>query len=247
MKFSEVLATAQSVVGPIEQPPFSNRTWMARETDKRWWLGFSRDGQKWCGTAMDWLLQPILPCSMFSVQYGAQQLHRLGLWTTTPTPGALCIQTYELSRVPSHIGWVWKVLANGNVITYEGNTTEGLAGPQDDGGGFYQRERSTSSILGYGRLLYDSEDEAMTPTVIPAAAHADAQGRFPFYMLTNRSGHWQVVGENGAQIDWGGVHPIVDLPTGMVAPPTGMAEHEGFVVVVAEDGGTFSYPMVLPA
>lgn len=246
MKFSAVLAKAQGAVGNIEQPPGSNRTWMCAEMDRLWWLGFSRQGISWCGTAMDWLLFGMLPSSMFSVQYGAQTLHRLGLWSPTPQPGALCIQTYLPSRIPSHIGWVAEVVGGGRVITYEGNTTEdGKPGSQDNGGGFWRKSRGPASILGYGLLAYDKEDADMTPTVIPAAATPDAQGRWPFYILTDSSGHWQVVGKNGAKINWptGTISDAVDLPSGLVAPPTGMVEHAGFVVVVAEDGGTFSYPM----
>lgn len=90
-----------------------------------------------------------------------------------------------------------------------------------------------------------TEDD-MLPCVIPVNATADSLGRFDFYRLVDKgSGHWAVRGYNGAKIrDAGGLLDEVALPA-LNAPPVGMAEHAGFVVVVAEDGGTFAYEMVL--
>lgn len=90
-------------------------------------------------------------------------------------------------------------------------------------------------------------EDDMLPCVIPSSATPDTSGRFDFYRLTDKGGgRWTVKGYNGAKIrDVGGDLDEVALPFPLQAPPVGMAEHQGFVVVVAEDGGTFAYQMVL--
>lgn len=90
-------------------------------------------------------------------------------------------------------------------------------------------------------------EDDMLPCVIPVTATPDSTGRFDFYRLIDKgSGRWTVKGYNGAKIvDAGGILDEVALPYPLQAPPVGMAEHGGYVIVVAEDGGTFAYQMAV--
>jgi peptidoglycan hydrolase-like protein with peptidoglycan-binding domain len=76
------------------------------------------------------------------------ELKRNGDWKgkSNPQPGDLVLFDWDGDRVADHIGIVERVNANGTISTIEGNTTN----PQTGREGVWRRERSMSSILGFG-------------------------------------------------------------------------------------------------
>jgi nucleoid-associated protein YgaU len=117
---------------------------------------------EWCAIFVSWCLQK------------AQVPHRLTATTVTefarhyakqhrfvkqPRPGDLvCFDWDRQHGKPfSHIGIVAKVLPNGHLRTYEGNTTNGK-GPI----GVYLMQRSTTLVCGYCRPHYRSVTPAYT-------------------------------------------------------------------------------------
>lgn len=163
--------------------------------------------------------------------------------TAFNTPGAIL----SIDKGPSGVG------AGGNHIAFvrsPGFTIEARSRAYGIGTWPTSTHRWTRAALIPG-VNYSTpvEDDDMMPCVIPAAAEPDGDGRFPFYRLDRVGTSWRVRGYNGAafQPGPGSVSPTeVALPAGLVAPPVGMAEHARFIVVVAEDGGTFAYAMSGP-
>lgn len=183
MKFSEALIKAEHAVGTTEypHPPFpTNHTDYAPAVDAVWPLGFSRQNGQWCGTWIEWLLgQSMLAGSVYTVPTGLGIYKQHGLFTPTPQPGYLCFMTFRPDRVASHIGWVKNAVANDLVDNIEGNTSAGISGVQDNGGGVYPRTRTGNIILGYGVVEYQPEGESEVPyKLLKSAFYANV---FAFY------------------------------------------------------------------
>lgn len=182
MRYSEALAKAEHSVGTTEypHPPFpTNHTDFAPAVDAVWPLGFSRQNGQWCGTWIEWLLgQDILAGSVYTVPTGLSIYKQKGMFTVNPAPGYLCFQTYRADRLASHIGWVKAVVNATTVDNIEGNTSAGVSGVQDNGGGVYHRTRTGSPILGYGIVLYQPEGTEVPYKLLKSAAYANV---FAFY------------------------------------------------------------------
>lgn len=146
-----VLATAAAQAGISEKPPFSNRTKFSE------WYGLIGP---WCAMYVSWVfwhagfpLPPIRTpkgaayCPDF-VNYAKKN----GLWRgpeTTPKPGWLVLFDFPGDGVnrPSHIGVVERVLPDGRISTWEGNTS---GGGGRDGGSVVNHYRSVrGGIIGY--------------------------------------------------------------------------------------------------
>ncbi len=76
-----------------------------------------------------------------------------------PARGLLCVRVKQVTNKKGkksqnrHIGIVASIDAkSGNVISYEGNTSSGATGSQNDGGGLYRRSRKPDYWTGYIEL-----------------------------------------------------------------------------------------------
>lgn len=161
-RLSDVLTKAASYLGVTEQPPYSNRTTLQVECDSVWWLGFSRNGIAWCGTAVDlWVGRDVLAASCFSTPYGATKYQQAGRWRRDPEVGSVAFMTFQLSGGITHVGLVTGINADGSVETIEGNTS--LTGSQDNGGSVLRRHRYRSVIVGFGHNDYAPETHEEIP------------------------------------------------------------------------------------
>lgn len=93
----------------------------------------------------------------------------------TPRVGSLVFYDFpdSLNRI-QHVGIVEAVNADGTIVTIEGNTTSGVAGSQDRGGGVWRRKRSQSAVVGYGHPAY-----AAAPSPAPAPTPAQDGSHLP--------------------------------------------------------------------
>src|SRR5439155_4755313 len=87
-----------------------------------------------------------------------------GRWTHTPAPGHLGFVDFpDRTRGIQHVIVVKAVLDAGHVATYEGNTSSGQHGSQDNGDGFYEKVRPTAWIVGYGIPAWADAPPAVGP------------------------------------------------------------------------------------
>lgn len=159
---NDVLALAAAELGTVESPANSNKTKYGR------WYGL--DGQPWCAMFISWVFASAglpLPASTAKgfayTPSGAAWFQSQGRWRTSgPARGDVVFFDFPndgVNRI-SHVGVVESVRADGAIVTIEGNTSPGSGGSQRDGGGVYRRVRSTG-IVGYGRPVYDFQEEDM--------------------------------------------------------------------------------------
>ena len=100
--------------------------------------------------------------------------------------------------------------------------------------------------------LPPSQEDHMTPVVVPAGTMPDPNGRIAFFELHDwGNGHWSILGHGGATLN--GSAPTldpstssVDLPFPLAAPPVGMVQVASDILVLAADGGTFGYRITAP-
>lgn len=153
------IAYARKHVGMTESPPGSNR---GPTIDKWNRLCGVPPGPAafWCGTTCN----AFLMAAGFPVQEWLrycpwiEQRAKAGeggwSWHTTPKPGDLVLYGAGIAK---HVGLVERS-RNGVLITYEGNTSSGNGGSQDNGGGLFRRERNPRDprcpVRGYARPPY---------------------------------------------------------------------------------------------
>lgn len=78
-----------------------------------------------------------------------------GQASRTPRVGSLVFYNFPDSiRRIQHVGIVEAVNPDGTITTIEGNTSSGVAGSQDRGGGVWRRRRSQAHVVGYGHPAY---------------------------------------------------------------------------------------------
>jgi len=76
--------------------------------------------------------------------------------TIKPEPGDIVFFSWNFNSSADHVGIVVEDMGNGIVKCYEGNTTPGKEGANQTGSGVWERLRSKSTILGYGKTaLWD--------------------------------------------------------------------------------------------
>lgn len=148
---AKVLSIAASQIGYTERSGNRTKYW----TD----LGINQ-GQPWCGGFTTWCLwkagyslgtiRTMVGPNPYHVRTMEAYAKKKKRWTTTPKPGYLAIFTY------SHVELVEKVLSSTKVQTIGGNTSSGVRGSQNNGGGVYRKPRDRRSIRGYIMIDYDS-------------------------------------------------------------------------------------------
>lgn len=164
-----VLETAFAEVGYTEKPV--NKTKFGKWNNT--------DGQPWCGAFVNWVFSHArvkCPNCTFTPA-GAAKFKALRTWHEKgePLPGDVIFFDFPHDGVDriSHVGIVVRALANGKILTIEGNTTlKGAKGDERNGGGVAVKERKMSEIVGWGRPNYK-------PAVHPIVAKIVAQHEHP--------------------------------------------------------------------
>lgn len=148
---AKLLATAAAQAGISESPPFSNRTKFST------WYGLIGP---WCAMFVSWVFWHAghrLPAIRTPKGFAycpdiVNWAKRHGVWhgpQVRPRPGWIVLFDFPGDGVnrPSHVGIVERVLADGRIATWEGNTS---GGGGRDGGSVVNHYRSVSGgIIGY--------------------------------------------------------------------------------------------------
>lgn len=112
----------------------------------------------WCGHFVNWVAKRAdvrIPNCAYTPA-GAAAFKSMKRWHTRgePQPGDIIFFDFpndDVERI-SHVGIVVRALANGNIVTIEGNTTcPGVKGDERNGGGVTVKERKPSDVVGWGR------------------------------------------------------------------------------------------------
>jgi hypothetical protein len=147
-----VLIDLRDEVGTTENPPGSNRT--------KYGAKYGLDGYAWCAMFVWFILVVLNAIEHIKSAYTPavfewyRGLKRTFTDLSEVEPGDLIF--FRNSTRICHIGFV-RFVRNGVVYTTEGNTSSGSAGSQDDGGGVFNRERTSVSgfwIAGFAKPLY---------------------------------------------------------------------------------------------
>ena len=160
-----VLEVAYAEVGTVEKPV--NKTKYGKWNNT--------DGQPWCGAFVNWVFSQAkvkVPNCTYTPA-GAAKFKALKTWHEKGEPVAGDVVFFDfpndgVDRI-SHVGIVVRALANGNVITIEGNTTvAGQKGDERNGGGVAIKERKMSQIVGWGRPHYRPGIHAIVAQILAA-------------------------------------------------------------------------------
>lgn len=109
---------------------------------------FGRGSEAWCADFVSYVMNQ--SGGRMNDPYCPSIVNRLkeqGTWKrSNPQPGDMVLFDWDRDGTADHIGIVERVNANGTISTIEGNTTDPNSGRE----GVFRRERSTSTVLGYG-------------------------------------------------------------------------------------------------
>lgn len=167
-----VLEIAAAEVGTIEKPV--NKTKYGK------WNG--TDGNPWCGAFVNWVFSQAhvrVPNCTYTPD-GAAKFRALKTWHESGEPKAGDVIFFDfphdgVDRI-SHVGIVVRALANGKILTIEGNTTaKGVKGDQRNGGGVAVKERSMSEIVGWGRPNYKPATHPIVAQIVAQHEHPASQ------------------------------------------------------------------------
>lgn len=149
-----VIAQARSEIGYTESPAGSNRTKFAAEAGHA-------NGQPWCATFC------VAMARRCGGQVGNESAYTPSLYGSMTHVSDPAVGDFAFFDFPDsthriqHVGIVVSATAS-TVTCVEGNTSAGSGGSQSNGGGVYERTRSRSVVVGFGRPAY-SEEADMTP------------------------------------------------------------------------------------
>lgn len=151
----QVATTAAKYIGTKETPAGSNRTKFWEKYYPAW------QGSPWCGAFVHYVLAELgvagKPSDITRIFYTpaiVADARSLGWWRDDSSlsqakPGDLVLFDFDGTGNAKHVGFIEKMVGNGVVQTIEGNTSPGVAGSQNDGGGVYRRWRDTKTVMGY--------------------------------------------------------------------------------------------------
>lgn len=162
------VARLRAEIGYTESPPGTNRTKYAA-------VAGHANGQPWCETFIVAMAKSgglLLPSYSAYTPTVAQSFKATGRWHATPQVGDLAFFDFpdSVHRI-QHVGTVVAFTAK-TVTTIDGNTSSGPGGSEDNGGGVYERTRSRSLVVGYGRPIYaataalEEDDDMADPAVL---------------------------------------------------------------------------------
>lgn len=158
------LDKARSYIGTEESPPNSNRNPFAP-------IVGHANGYPWCASFCLAVAKEVglrLPTSSAYTPRIAADFQLARQWATdNGRPGDLALFDFpDAERGIQHIGIVESVLP-GTLICIEGNTSAGIRGSQDNGGGVYRRTRPRAVVVGFGRPEFDQPVEEVKFIVEP--------------------------------------------------------------------------------
>ena len=154
---------------------YDNITKFAYEIDRIDWYSAYVQYQPWCATAVDywflkafdWDIEKAAACKNHGptdclVDDAIVQYQKVGRWFHDPMPGDQVFFAKANGIDPAHTGLVIDV-DDTYVHTVEGNTSSQY-GVDPAGGGVFRKKyrRDYYRLLGFGRPLYDEEDEDMS-------------------------------------------------------------------------------------
>lgn len=145
--------------GTVESPSGSNCNPFSKQ------LG--RPCEAWCADAVAAIAKEvglILPSFSAYTPTMADGFRTAGRWSHTPFPGYIAFMDFpDHTTGIQHVGVVSGVLDDGYNRHWEGNTSSGERGSQDNGGGFYSKKRPHSVIVGYGMPAYTDQPLVLGP------------------------------------------------------------------------------------
>lgn len=234
---NEFIVKANAEIGYLETP--INRTKFAA-------IAGDENGAAWCQIFLRAIAKQVglpLPHTSSSTLYSIDGFRNAGRWFNTPKIGDFAYFNFDGTSISGtdHVGVVVGIPDSRTVITTEGNTGR-PDGINVNGGGVWQRLRSRSYIVGYGRPEYTtSPTEPPPPPPVPLTTniHAPVVGMASSAM----GGYWEVSSDGGV-FAFGGAtfygslagHTLNKPIVGMTSTSTG----KGYWLV-ATDGGIFSF------
>ena len=160
MSAEAVIAVARGELGRTENPPGSNRVPYWDDYDPAF------QGQPWCVAFLWWVFREAGEASAFFGGARTASCGTLLRWyeaqgQTVPAkdvrPGDIVILNFRGTQDTEHCGLAADV--DGDLVTtIEGNTSPGLEGSQDNGGGVALKVRCLSQIVGVCRPRYRAPD-----------------------------------------------------------------------------------------
>lgn len=201
------LEKAKSYIGWEENPPNSNINPFAP-------IVGHANGYPYCASYVEAVAKEVglvLPTKSAYTPRVADDFKLARQWfTDNGRPGDLALFDFpDKQRGIQHIGIVESVLP-GFVITIEANTSSGLAGSQDNGGGVYRRTRPRFYVVGFGRPNFDSPVLEVSFTVQPQ--YNPPLPRFVSWLNCQTGGGWGL-GADGGIFALGGA-PFLGTPAG---------------------------------
>lgn len=154
---NKVLEVAEKELGTMEQPPFSNKI-----KYNRWFYG-SDLGVYWCANFISWVISHATGQNVkFENCETWQNFHKkhntfIAPHDThyKPERGDIVFLAFSENDIkigsPAHVGIIKEINKDGSFTTIEGNTSSGVNGSQDNGGGVFERVRYLHNVTGFGR------------------------------------------------------------------------------------------------
>lgn len=236
----EFLARCVGHIGTTETPPGSNCNPFSK--------ALGRPCEAWCADAMAAIANETgveFPSGSAYTPTMADGFRLAGRWAHTPAPGHIAFFDFpDHTTGIQHVGVVKADLGGGQVATYEGNTSSGLHGSQDNGDGFYEKTRPTVYIVGYGIPPWANAP----PAVGPGARIVDSNEELELGTIAVRpQGGFVVIGHDGGVFTYDGApyhgsipeHPEWNVGANVVGAawtPSG----EGYWITT-RDGAVFSF------
>lgn len=151
----DALKYFDSLIGTTESPPGSNTNAITR--------AYGLNGQPWCCMNVYIVLTHVkVPClkTAYTVALADWFKDQKRGFANDRKAIAGDIVFFNFPDSLDRIQHVGMVRANNDrLATIEGNTSSGVSGSQDDGGGVFPRQRGYLEAVYYGRPLYDHHEE----------------------------------------------------------------------------------------
>ena len=148
-----IIKICKAEVGITEEPLGSNKTKYGE------WFGFN--GVAWCCIAVCWVFDSVgkrlvvdkNPKGFAHTQKIIDYANKHNLFTDTPKAGDIVMLDFKKDKYCDHIG-IFHHFVQGtkSPMCFEGNTSSGIRGSQDNVDGFYERMRKQEFVYGYINL-----------------------------------------------------------------------------------------------
>lgn len=200
----DMIRVARAYLGVTEAPPGSNRQPFAPRAGHL-------NGYAWCSTFLVSCAREVglkLPSESPYTPSMAQAFRMAGRWSSTPKRGAIGFVDFpgdNVTRV-QHVALVLGQDIRG-ILTVEGNTSAGVYGSQDNGGGVWERVRSPRIFVGFGLPAYDEAPATLGQGVILPDREVDMA-----QVITRPQGGYIVVQHDGGVFAYEGAPYCGSIP-----------------------------------